>query len=564
LKSTLADPSGCAVRGELRAGRLLPQGAVARGRTLSSESVPGGLNVRELSSPSISASPTPSNLASSSRHELRTNFASCVSRHLLVLSSDAGIRNACSALAHELFLTVVEAGSLSDTEAVPGRPEMDVVLLDLDSSRNSEILEVHQEAATCGLPLLAELRALQPNAEIIVISSATKISDAVSLMRGGARDYLEKPFALADLARALRRASEASDARSVMLARRKSIQRGAREDRIVGQSSEMQTLRRILSKVGMATHPVLLQGESGTGKELFARTIHRNGPNAKNPFVVVDCKSLLPELKGGELFGSIEGGIPEEVGKGRPTRKVGLLTLAAGGTVLLDGVEALSLDVQAKLIRAWQERAVRPTGGSSTIPLSCRFLASSTVDLQALVQQGRFRRDLFYRLSVVTLRLPGLRNRTEDIPELSRYFLDRERSKGGTLVLLADEVLRLMLAYPWPGNVRELETVIVRLCRLSSGPIGTVADLPSPLLQFRAAMEASSQQLGQVSASGDGKHLFISSLGEIEKRAILDTIQQLQGDKLQAAKILGIGKTTLYRKLKQYGFEESVGMSRSC
>ena len=314
----------------------------------------------------------------------------------------------------------------------------------------------------------------------------------------------------------------------------------------------MEKLYRILSKVAQSTHPVLILGESGTGKELVARTIHAYGPNAQKPFLPVDCGSLVPTLIESELFGYVKGAFT-----GANRSKDGLLVSAEGGTVFLDEIGELSLDLQAKLLRALQEKEVRPVGATHRIPIKARIVAATNRDLAAMVEKGSFRKDLFYRLNVVNLRLPSLRDRREDIPLLAAHFLDHISREHGRKFTLSDEALRTMMRHDWPGNVRELENAIERACALSSGPVLHLGDLPTQLQQQRSGSAARGRGHGR--RLGDCRRAGTEdTLAELEREAILGAIRTLNGDKLQAARLLGIGKTTLYRKLKEYGIADPL------
>ena len=307
----------------------------------------------------------------------------------------------------------------------------------------------------------------------------------------------------------------------------------------------MEKLYRMLSKVADTAHPVLIVGEGGTGKELVARAIHFHGPRAEKPFVPVDCGSLTPSLMEGELFGYVKGAFP-----GAVRGKEGLLTSREGGTVLLDEITELPVDVQSKLLRALQDKTVRPVGGTQLVPVVARILAATNQDLKAMVEQGRFRRDLFFRLNVVTLRIPPLRERRGDIVELTQSFLERQSRQMGRTCRFSDEALGALLEYDWPGNVRELEVLVERACSLSSGPLIHLADLPSGLQRRHILPETQQKVAGE---TGESR---IVPLAQLERETIHQTLRQLNGDKLRAAKLLGIGKTTLYRKLKEYGIAE--------
>jgi two-component system response regulator HydG len=320
---------------------------------------------------------------------------------------------------------------------------------------------------------------------------------------------------------------------------------------IIGRSAEMDKIYRILSKVAFTAHPVLILGESGTGKEMVARAIHANGPNAAKPFIPVDCSSLVPTLVESELFGYVKGAFT-----GANRSKDGLLISAEGGTVFLDEIGELPLDLQAKLLRALQEKEVRPVGATHRVPINVRILAATNRNLTEMVEEGGFRKDLYYRLNVVNLRLPALRQRREDIPLLIAYFLDRKNREHGKSFRVSDEMLGVLMDYDWPGNVRELEHAIDRACAYCSGTVLQLGDSASPIIEhFKQSRPKMTRPPMLTDGSLTGPSIM--SLAEIEKQTILNALKALEGDKLAAAKLLGIGKTTMYRKLKEYGLSEA-------
>jgi two-component system response regulator HydG len=306
---------------------------------------------------------------------------------------------------------------------------------------------------------------------------------------------------------------------------------------IVGGTPAMETLYRLIAKAARSTHPVLILGESGTGKEMVAKAIHYDGPCGDKPFVPVDCGSLVPTLVESELFGYAKGAFT-----GASQSKVGLLAMADGGTIFLDEVGELPLELQAKLLRTLQEREIRPIGSTKRIPMKARILAATNRDLEQAVAKGLFRADLYFRLNVLSLRVPPLRERREDIPLLVRRFIDRDGRLSGKTLEITDDAMKALAAYDWPGNVRELENCAEHCCAISSGPFIHVADLP-PSVTGNSRLAAVLPQSK------------VTTLAELERSAILSTLAQLNGDKLSAARRLGIGKTTLYRRLKEYGAE---------
>jgi two-component system response regulator HydG len=460
---------------------------------------------------------------------------------ILVVDDDVQVRNACCEIVAGLGFVPFSAGSVPEAREAMSAQHVDMLLLDLKLPGGG------------GLKLLSEVRALYPETGVVVMTAFATVSSAVEAMRIGAGDYLTKPFALEELTTVLDRSSRRLyfDMEGRKLRERLRTQKGT--GNLIGSSPEMEKVYRILSKVAFSTHPVLILGESGTGKELVARAIHNNGPNAAKPFIPVDCGSLVPTLIESELFGYVKGAFT-----GANRSRDGLLVAAEGGTVFLDEIGELPLDLQAKLLRALQEKEVRPVGATHASPISARVLAATNRDLGEMVAQGLFRKDLYFRLNVVNLKIPPLRERRNDIAVLAAHFLERRHRETGVMHSFSEDATRLLTEYDWPGNVRELEHAIERACTLSSGPVLSMVDLPTQLQDFRMHRDAA-DLLAAGDGAGDG-HASpgggIVSIADMEKQAILGTIRQLQGDKLMAARLLGIGKTTLYRKLKEYGLAE--------
>jgi DNA-binding NtrC family response regulator len=461
---------------------------------------------------------------------------------VLIVDEDVAVRSACCEIAANRGFAPHGIDDIANARVLLRGNGVDVLLLDLKSSSNSASLE-----------LLEEVRMLQPGISVIVMTAFATVTSAVEAMRTGASDYLTKPFHLDELAVVLDRAAAR---RTVDLASRQLREKLRNQQglgNIIGSSAEMEKLYRILAKVSQTLHPVLILGESGTGKELVARAIHASGPNAAKPFLPIDCGSLVPTLVESELFGYVKGAFT-----GATKAKDGLLVSAQGGTVFLDEIGELPLDLQAKLLRALQEKEIRPVGATHRVPIHARILAATHRDLASMVEHGRFRKDLYYRLNVVSLRIPPLRERRDDVPLLAAHFLSRTNKNGRAKYTLSDDVLRTMMEYPWPGNVRELENSIERACALCSGPVLHVGDLPTQLQEFH--LHAYRTMSREVAAEmPDPQPAVVTPLADMERQAILDTLQQLKGDKLTAARLLGIGKTTLYRKLKEYGIAESIG-----
>jgi transcriptional regulator with PAS, ATPase and Fis domain len=326
---------------------------------------------------------------------------------------------------------------------------------------------------------------------------------------------------------------------------------------LVGQSPRIRNVLRMVDKLGRCRWPVLLLGETGTGKEVVARSIHRVQP--VGPFVTIDCSSLVGPLMESELFGHVKGAFT-----GAVTPKTGLIEVANGGTAFFDEIGELPLDLQAKLLRVLQEKEFRPVGSLTHRRSDFRVIAATNRDLAREVEKGTFRRDLFYRLNVVNLRLAPLRDRKEDIPTLIAHFLARH-GRGHTLT---QETLEGMLSYDWPGNVRELENCIQHMVAINSGPLLHAAELPSMLQNHLLAKKAQSlavavgfQALSKPPGEApshehrgvpEGFRPPVIPLTQMERQAIMDALAYTKGDRAIAANLLGIGRTTLYRKLKEY------------
>lgn len=484
-----------------------------------------------------------SHLPAESAPSTVSNSAAMLSRgpqlQILVVDDDAPVRKACAEIAATLGFATLTADSVPAARAALTRGNVDLILLDLKLPGGG------------GLSLLEEIRTRYPDVVVIIMTAFATVNSAVEAMRIGAGDYLTKPFTLEELSTVLERAAQRRnfDLESRNLRDRLRTAKGM--GNLVGRSPVMEKLYRILSKVAKTNHPVVILGEPGVGKELVARSIHASGPHANKPFIPVDCGSLVPALIESELFGYIKGAFT-----GASRSKTGLLAAADGGTVFLDEIAELPLDLQAKLLRALQEREIRPLGATHSIPINARILAATNRDLAGMVETGRFRKDLYFRLNIVNLRIPPLRERKSDIPLLAAHILERLRRENGVPYTFADDTLRLMVEYDWPGNVRELEHAIERASALANGSVLHTGDFPTQLQDFqlesRRREETPQNPHSNQERTSTGSHEVIT-IAELEKQAIINTIRTLKGDKLMAAKLLGIGKTTLYRKLKEYG-----------
>jgi DNA-binding NtrC family response regulator len=444
-----------------------------------------------------------------------------VTMSLLIVDDEQTTRELCLTVAKQTGLRVTAVATAEEALEVLEQSAIDIVLTDLKLPETS------------GLELLRRVRNLHPEVAVIVLTQYGTIDSAVEATRMGALDYVTKPFRPEELRTRLERAMRAVELQQENRLLREQLRTRPGFGLLIGMSPKMERVYKLVEKVSQHEYPVLILGESGTGKELVARSIHFSGPRKSRPFAPVDCSALVPTLIESELFGYVKGAFT-----GAAQSKQGLLEAAQGGTLFLDEIGDLPVDLQAKLLRALQEREVKPVGSTERRQIDVRVIAATNRDLEAAIRNGTFRQDLFFRLNVVQIKLPPLRDRKSDIPLLVTAFLDKFSDPGEHVRTISEEAMRRLVAYDWPGNVRELENAIERAVALGSGPILHVADLPSNL-QYPASDRAPQKD-------------ELLPLEELERRAILRTLRETGGDKLAAARMLGIGKTTLYRKLKLY------------
>jgi DNA-binding NtrC family response regulator len=444
---------------------------------------------------------------------------------LAIVDDERSVREACREVAQSLGFDAFTADSAEHAYRLIDSQGIDVVLLDLRLPGENGIEALHR------------IKERWPDVEVIVVTGYATVQSAVQAMKNGAYDYLTKPFSMDELRLVLERLGSHLKLKGENRMLREQIKSKQGFGGIVGRAPEMEKLYRMIAKAAQSNHPVLILGESGTGKELVARSIHFSGPYRDKPFIPVDCGSLVPTLIESELFGYVKGAFT-----GAVQSKDGLLAMAEGGTVFLDEIGEMPVDLQAKLLRAIQEKEIRPVGSTKRTSINVRILAATNRDLEQAVAQGTFRRDLYFRLNVLNLKIPPLRERRQDIPLLVGYFLERLSRDYGRDCTISDAAMKAVLAHDWPGNVRELENCLERACAMNTGPAIQLADLPS-------SMTGSNGH----SSPDAGVSVKIIPMSELEKKTILNTIAQLNGDKLLAARLLGIGKTTLYRKLKEYG-----------
>jgi two-component system, NtrC family, response regulator AtoC len=389
-----------------------------------------------------------------------------------------------------------------------------------------------------GLTLLQEVKRVAPETSMLLMTAFGSIDTAVQAIKAGAYDYLTKPFKIDEVIVVVRRAMEERRLRAEVRALREEVSTKYNFSNILGKSKPMLDLFALIKKVAASRSTVLVQGKSGTGKELVAKAIHYNSPRRERLLVTVNCSAIPQELLESELFGHVKGAFTGAIGNKR-----GLFEEASGGSLFLDEIGELSSELQVKLLRVLQEREIRRVGDTRTLSIDVRLIAATNRDLAQAMKEGIFREDLYYRLNVIPIVLPDLRDRTEDIPLLVEYFLMKYGKEAHPPIeSISKEAIRLLLEYDWPGNVRELENVIERAVILGQGPQVVPEDLPAPL---RTRSIRVRHQTGESSMSRP-------TLEELERDYIATTLAETNWHRMQAAHILGIDRRTLYRKIRTY------------
>ncbi|MFZ0771708.1 MAG: sigma-54 dependent transcriptional regulator [Candidatus Sulfotelmatobacter sp.] len=466
---------------------------------------------------------------------------------LLVVDDDQSIRKLCMTVGEALGFICLEADSGESALGLLEEQPVHMILSDMVMPHMS------------GLEFLEKVKKLLPRTEVALMTGHGSIETAVQSMRLGAYDYITKPFSpLEELRLFLRRMAE-----KVRLVEENEFLRQRMDSEtavhgIIGSSAKIQEVLRVASRLKDTRTSVLISGESGTGKELVARAIHFRGAFANRPFVAVDCGSLVPTLIESELFGYEKGAFT-----GALKSKQGLFQSADTGSVFLDEIGELPLELQAKLLRVLQEKEVRPVGSNQRVKVDVRVIAATNHDLEASYKNGTFRKDLYFRLNVVTVHVPPLRERRSDIPMLVNWFC--ERYAPGADLRVSSAAMKSLMNYDWPGNVRELENCVERAVALGNGTLIDLGDLPPSI----AALDSSASRppsgsvpelVSDLAAAAESRSvdtaastpLSTTDLEDIERATIQRVFEQVKGDKALAGRMLGISRATLYRKLKRY------------
>jgi DNA-binding NtrC family response regulator len=395
------------------------------------------------------------------------------------------------------------------------------------------ISDINLGAPRSGLDLLRVFRTEHPDAPVVLISGFGTLETAIEAVRAGAFDYVSKPFDIADVRRIVAQALEQRRA----VRRRPADIPPTPPAGLVGRTGPMLEVYKHIALAADSSSPVLIVGESGAGKELVARAIHTHGKRAREPFIAINCGAIVDSLLESELFGHTRGAFT-----GAIADRKGIFEQAGGGTVLLDEIGDTSAALQVKLLRVLEDGEVRPVGASRSIHTSARIIAATNVALEEAVSEGKFRQDLYYRLSVIVIRVPALRERRADIPLLIGRFLDEACARSGRSKVLSSEALDALMRHSWPGNVRELRNTIERLVTLSRGSTIEAFDLPQTVVGFTMTPD-------------EKPFSDLPTLDDLERRYLLHVLDAVGGNRTRAAEILGIDRRTLYRMAERFGLE---------
>ncbi len=444
--------------------------------------------------------------------------------NILVVEDEELMRSILRQLLEEEGYHVFTASSAETALEIFPTVEIDVTLTDIKMSGMD------------GLELLSQIKAIDEEAMVIVMTAYSSVDSAIAALRRGVYDYITKPFVNEDLLKTVRNAIRTKELARENRALRHELDKKYSFSEIIGTSEALQRIFKLVEKVANTTAGILIQGESGTGKELIAKAIHFNSQRANKPFLAVNCGALPESLLESELFGHMKGSFTGATGD-----KKGLFRSADGGTLFLDEIGEMPLALQVKLLRALQEQEVLPVGAGAAVKFDTRIIAATNKNLETEVSENRFREDLFYRLNIIEISLPPLRARREDIPLLVKHFVSKSaRNQRSNEKAVTKEAMSALVGYNWQGNVRELENAVERAFILSGDEIDPESLPPKIRLSASHALEMR-----------DPEGLR-PTLEEMERRYILEILNSVGDDKTEAANILGIDLSTLYRKLKKY------------
>jgi len=456
-----------------------------------------------------------------------------LSQRILIVDDEASLRTALFRALDRKGYQVITASTRKEAETISqSEKPIDLALVDLRLPDGD------------GLELMSQLKAQHKQVQTIILTGFGSIESAVEATRRGAFHFITKPFNLDEVLTLVDRALTQSRLEQENKQLKSALHKKYHFDNIVGQSDAITEVLELIERVSDSDSTVLIQGESGTGKELVAKAIHYNSPRAEKPFIPINCGAIPAELLESELFGHIKGAFT-----GAVANRAGRFELASDGTLFLDEIGDMSPNLQVKILRALQERKFEPVGSAKTIESNVRIIAATNVDLDAAVEDGSFREDLFYRLNVIPIRIPALRERKSDIPLLFHYFMEEfNRSRSRNLQGITQEALQFLVHYSWPGNIRELENLVERLAILKGSGVVDVMDLPE---KYRRTQDMP-LNINQIEIPENGMD-FNTAVDNYENALIMQALQKTGWNRNQAALLLKLNRTTLVEKIKKKG-----------
>jgi DNA-binding NtrC family response regulator len=455
-------------------------------------------------------------------------------QRILIVDDEASLRTALFRALDRKGYQVVTSATYKEAETVGQTDKaVDLALVDLRLPDGD------------GIELMEKLRSIHPNIQVIILTGHASIETAVAATRKGAFHFVTKPCNLDEIMTLVDRALSHSQLTKENQHLRSALHSKYQFENIIGQSEPIMEVLNIIERVAKSDSTVLITGESGTGKELIAKALHYNSTRANEPFIPINCGAIPSELLESELFGHVKGAFT-----GAIANRTGRFEMAEDGTLFLDEIGDMSPNLQVKMLRVLQERCFEPVGGTKTINSNVRVIAATNIDLEEAVNEGRFREDLFYRLNVIPIRVPSLRERKADIPLLLHHFMENfNRLRGRQLKGISADALTLLNAYNWPGNIRELENLVERLAILKGSGIVEVSDLPE---KYRRSGESASADPGKIDIPDHGMD-FNSAVDAYENALIMRALEKTGWNRNQAALLLKLNRTTLVEKIKKKG-----------
>lgn len=455
------------------------------------------------------------------------------SQRVLILDDESSLRTALFRVLDRKGLNVITANKIEEAKVLcQGDVPVDLAIVDLNLPDGD------------GIEFMSYLKSVNPATEVIILTGHATIESAIRATQKGAFHFVTKPFNLEELMSLIEKALTHKKLQQENQQLRSELNKKYKFDQIIGSSEQIQNVLRLIERVADSDSTVLVTGESGTGKELIARAIHYNSPRATGPFVPINCGAIPAELLESELFGHMKGAFT-----GAIANRIGRFEMADGGTIFLDEIGDLEPSLQVKLLRALQERSFEPVGSTKTVSVNVRVIAATNINLEDAVDNGRFREDLFYRLNVIPIVVPALRERKTDIPLLLTHFMDIfNKNKGRGLTGIASDALEALVNYPWPGNIRELENLVERMTILKGQGAIEIADLPPKYKTAKpVSMDSSNFEIP------DSGMDFNTAVDTFENNLIMKALEKTGWNRNQAAALLRLNRTTLVEKIKKKG-----------